>query len=238
MAKLKDAEYLHIGKRRKDCVACGTSLSENPKHPSVLVQQEEVDEWEGAEKVMPAEDEETPEPVEKDSSTRASSDGSTEESAPKESKKKNKQEDEPEFIRLDYCDACWAKQKEQAFFSFWIAARKNTDQPKKKLNRTERNLALQALFDSLSDHNGDENDYTPHLYFIAHLLMKYKLFKWTPSIEDPDSGQHTLRFLRTDTEQEEEVLIPELDMQPEQIAQVRDEIQEYLLQATGQEVHL
>ena len=229
MAKLRDAEYLHIGKRRKDCVACGASLTENPKHPSVLVQQEEIDEWEGSENVLPDENDETSAPAEQSKKS---------EEPTKKDDKKQKQEDEPEFIRLDYCDDCWAKQKEQAFFSFWIAARKETDQPKKKLNRTERNLALQALFDSLSDHNGDENDYTPHLYFIAHLLMKYKLFKWTPSIENPETGQPLLRFLRTDTEENEEVLIPEIDMPPEQIALVRDEIQEYLLQATGQEVLL
>lgn len=150
--------------------------------------------------------------------------------------KSPKERDEEGFRRLDYCDECWQKMKDHVFFSFWIGKPKASDLPPKKLNRAERDLALAALFDSLNERNGSEADYSPHLFFLAHLLMKYKLFKWKPARIHPKTGQSVLVFGRSDSE--EEVEIPDVEMSDEAIVRVKDEVEAYLAKSVGQEVKL
>jgi hypothetical protein len=126
--------------------------------------------------------------------------------------------------------------KDQAYFSFWIGRRNPTDIPLVKLNRHERNLALLALFDSLSERGNAETDYSPHLFFLAHLLMRYRIFKYLPSETDPATGAATLRFSRTDGE--EEARVADAEMPPEEIVRVKEEVEAYLQQSTGQRIVL
>ena len=100
----------------------------------------------------------------------------------------------------------------------------------------DRQHVHDGAFDSLSDQEDEENDFTPHRFFLAHLLMKFKTFKWQPSIADPESGTPLLRFLRTDAE--EEVQIPEIEMPTEAIVKIKEEIEGYLEQSTGQVIRL
>ncbi len=154
----------------------------------------------------------------------------------KKSPDKNTGEEPPGFLRLDFCPVCWQDFENTEFFSYWMGRRTESDLPPKKLNREERNLALLALFDSLSDREDEENDFTPHRFFLAHLLMKYKIFKWQPSVPDPETGHPLLRFHRTDAE--EEVQIPEIEMPAEAIVKIKEEIEGYLEQSTGQVIRL
>lgn len=206
---LEKADYLRVGKRGGVCAKCGASLEEADRHPSVL--REEFD----ATDIAP----EVEQPV------------------PQEQQHPVKEEQAP-FSRYDYCPKCWAELKDSAYFSFWIGRRIEEDLPPKKLNRAERNMALAALFDSLKERNDEETDYTPHLYFIAHLLMKYKIFKWQPSQADSATGQTMLRFIPTNEPDAEEIHIPEIHMPDEMILKIKEEIEAYLLESTGQEIKL
>jgi hypothetical protein len=240
---LNEADYLHVSKRRTHCAGCGASLVENECHPSVLVAPEGAGEWEtpfdpahaeaasqadAPDAAPPAADAETAGEEESKPPTK----GPEKDAAPDaESSETN-----DAFLRLDYCATCWADIKERAYFSFWIGRRTESDQPPRKLNRVERNLALAALYDSLAERDDSETDFTPHLYFLAHLLMKFRIFKWQPGIEDPETGETVIRFTRTDAE--DEVRLPEVEMPPELIATIKNEIEVYLEQSTGQTIRL
>jgi len=97
-------------------------------------------------------------------------------------------------------------------------------------------VALVALFDSLSDRNGVESDYTPHLFFLAHLLMQYRIFKWIPALRDPKTGAKTLQFTRSDSE--DPVLIPDMELADDMIVTIKTEIEQYLERSTGQAIQL
>jgi hypothetical protein len=100
--------------------------------------------------------------------------------------------------RLDYCPACWEHLKREAWDSFWITRRPPKEQKVPHLTRRERAVALRALFESLWERRA-EGDYGPHLYLLAHLLMKWGGLKWRENrsetggaelvvFEDPASG--------------------------------------------------
>jgi hypothetical protein len=206
---LETPDYMQIGKRRTHCAGCGVSLVEETRHPSVLLEREQV---------APS------------GETNAPSD------APAAPAPSDSSESPAPFERLDYCAKCWDEIKQAAYFSFWVGRRTENDLPVRKLNRAERNLALAALFDSLSERDASEGDFKPHLYFLAHLLMKFRIFKWQPAAPDPDSGETTLRFLRADSG--EEVRVAEVDMPDDLIAKIKQEVEAYLQQSTGQEIRL
>ncbi|MFP4379481.1 MAG: hypothetical protein ACLFUS_03175 [Candidatus Sumerlaeia bacterium] len=222
---LEKADYLQISKRGLTCSGCGISLVETEKHPSVLVESDEED--------MPEASTPTDAPEQTEQAEQAEQ--APAQDKPRQSNKKDEDDDQG-YRRLDYCADCWQKIKDQAYFSFWIGKRKQSDLPPKKLNRAERNMALVALFDSLNEHNGAESNYTPHLFFLAHLLMKYKIFKWKPNEDRKNTTDKVILFSRTDSE--EEVRIPDIDMADELIVTIKGEIEEYLAKSTGQEVKL
>lgn len=224
---LKNADYLHVSKRKPQCLLCGDSLVERERHPSALLEPKDAEKMKAA---FQTEEQKEAEAAEEESPANPKQDDK------KKSKEEKNKKEEPVFFRADYCESCWNKMKEEAWFSFWIGKRTTSDLPKKRLNRTERNLALVALFDSLSDRIDGENDFTPHLFFIAHLLMKFKIFKWHPSEENPQTGETTLRFSRSDSE--DEVRISDMEMPPEMIVKVKEEIESYLEESTGQIVKL
>ncbi len=250
-------DYLRVKKRRTECSACGRSLVEEERIPSILLDPKDTgvpiepveaaapppetpptevatQAVDGTETPLPAVDNPTLPATEAPASrreTRGKKDSKTteKEPAPEES-------EEESFLRLDYCEACWQELKDRAFFSFWVSKRTTTDLPRKKLSKTERNLALVALFDSLSERDDSEVDFTPHLFFLAHLLMKFKIFKWVVTKPDPKTGDLIIHFARTDSE--EEVLVADMDMPPEMVVRIKEEIESYLSESTGQPVRL
>ncbi len=248
-------DYLRVKKRRTECSACGHSLVEEERIPSILLDPKEPGTLSATETPLPetapvstenpsteTEDtastvspasQETPAPeatpAKRESRGRKDAKASEKEPAPEET-------DDESFLRLDYCEACWQDLKDRAFFSFWVSKRTTTDLPRKKLSKTERNLALVALFDSLSERDDSEVDFSPHLFFLAHLLMKFKIFKWVVTKPDPKDGELVIHFARTDSE--EEVLVPDMDMPPEMVVRIKEEIESYLSESTGQPVRL
>ena len=223
----ENPDYLQIGKRRTNCVGCGASLVDAVRHPSVLVERENP--------ATPIETVAT-EPELREPQTEETAPPPVENEIPETSSTPEEGEEAPSFVRLDYCEKCWNEMKQAAYFSFWVGRRTENDLPARKLNRTERNLALAALFDSLSERPPEEGDFKPHLYFLAHLLMKYRIFKWQPSITDPETGEIRIRFVRADSG--EEILLPEVDMPDEMIVRIKQEVEAYLEQSTGQEIRL
>lgn len=246
---LEKAEYLRFRKRGTSCAQCGASLLETERHPSMLVEPDRESDLVGAEIGGPAESPPMEAlPPDAPSDTRnplkgklralpeAAAESSPEAGEAQISGVSGEDAEDSGFQRFDYCDKCWAEKKDKAFFCFWVGRRAPTDLPPKKLNRAERNLALLALFDSLSEKNNAENDYSPHLFFLAHLLMKFRIFKWQPSATDPETGEKMLCFLRADTQ--DPVLVPDSNLDDETIVQLKEEIESYLQESTGQAIRL
>lgn len=231
---LEKPDYLKIGKPTGACASCGKSLAESDRLASVLLPSEDLPQKpnEPAESIADREEE-----VQKFSEREKPDRGKKAKSpAPAKGKEESKEDDDPAFQRKDYCPDCWNQLKDQAYFSYWIGKRTPSLLPARKLNKTERNVALAALFDSLSDHNQEEADFTPHLFFLAHLLMKFKIFKWMPSITHPQTGEAMLRFLKTQTS--EEVLLRDVDMPDEMVTRIKEEVESYVRETTGQIIDL
>lgn len=91
---------------------------------------------------------------------------------------------EMDSVRKDYCFNCWQKIENRQFFSFWIAKRIKPG-PDKRTTRAERNKILIQLFLSLYN-SGEKHRYRSHLFLLAHLLMKYNVFKWKETISAND----------------------------------------------------
>ena len=254
---LKTADYLRVPKRGDICAACDKSLFGEDHHLSILLDPEEARAWDAEREEAPqaaaAEEagnspatgvaEKAGPDVETSSETSSAAEPApaeaSAESPPTQgpaSESEAAPEEEPGYRRLDFCQTCWEALQGTAFFSFWKGRHSKTDLPPRKLNRAERNQALLALFDSLAERGGQENDFAPHLYFLAHLLMKYKLFKWQPSDADPESDPPLLRFARSDAD--EEVRIADVEMPSEMVARIKEEVEAYLEESTGQPIRL
>ena len=136
---------------------------------------------------------------------------------------------ENEAIRKDFCPECWEKMKDRDYFSYWVTKR-ITSAPKRQLTKKERNDLLLRLFESLYRQQEKQNSYS--LFFLAHLLMRYKIFHWKGSRnlpEDLDAGtpeRTLLIFENRYTGEEIEITDQELD--GEKILNTRTEIDEYL----------
>lgn len=222
---LEKPDYLKIGKAMPVCTACGKSLVETDRLASVLVAAEgEILPDQQPEDIAPATEPEVA-PAEAVAPTPPAKKGEAAES-----------EEENPFARRDYCTKCWQGLKDAAYFSFWIGHRAVSGIPAQKLNKTERNIALAALFDSLAERDQEETDFSPHLFFLAHLLMKFKVFKWLPSGPNPETGETMLRFVKVQTG--EEVYIRDMDMADEMIVKIKEEVETYLTETTGQPVRI
>ena len=92
------------------------------------------------------------------------------------------------FERFDFCPVCWEHVKDEAFESFWITRRDQGTRKLPKLTRRERAVAIRALFESLWERRQDEEVET-HLYFLAHLLMKWGGLKWRENRSDTSGGE-------------------------------------------------
>jgi hypothetical protein len=89
--------------------------------------------------------------------------------------------------RSDFCPDCWQQLKDEAYDSFWITRRATPDKPP-KLSRRQRSAAVRALFESLWERREVE-DVGPHLYLLAHLLMKWGGLRWKENRADAESRE-------------------------------------------------
>jgi hypothetical protein len=82
-----------------------------------------------------------------------------------------------EAIRQDFCPSCWERMTEKGYFSYWVTKRLNAPSPEqRRLARGERNEALWRLFSAL--YATSNPDVAPQLFFLAHLLMRYKVLTY------------------------------------------------------------
>jgi len=166
-----------------------------------------------------------------------------------------KEEDSQEtgFERKDYCNDCWQKIQDKNYYLFWIKKRIKIRKDK-KISKKERNQIILSYFNHLTIRNEELNqkkeleasniqnadevniqsyqesatqsiDYRYHLYFIAHLLMKYGVFTWKKDIRD-EKGNVTIIFENRYTD--EEVIIEETQSPVEVIKIIKEDLQTYL----------
>ena len=128
----------------------------------------------------------------------------------------------PEPIRKDYCLACWKQLQDKQFFSYWLTKR-ITPPADKKINRQERNDMLLRLFMAL--YNQEDPANATQLYLLAHLLMKYKVFKWLETRQGP-TGEDALVF--EDTRTGEEIFVAPIAITDDQIAEAKKAVDSYL----------
>jgi hypothetical protein len=134
-------------------------------------------------------------------------------------------------LRRDYCSDCWAKLGDGHYVGYWMA-RREPPKPRKIRTRKERNAALVSYFEMLKSRQAMENeDHTQSLYLIAHLLMKYGVFKWVKStVAGPGSGEQI--FFRN-TAADEIVEIQSVELEDARIADIKKEIDAYLATAVS-----
>ena len=128
--------------------------------------------------------------------------------------------------RLDYCPDCWRQMKDEAYQSFWITRRILKEQKVRKLSRKERNTALRVLFESLWDRRESE-DVGPHIYFMAHLLMKWGGLKWRENRQD-EYGREVVVF--EDPASGDRLELVAVDPGDERMNAVKDEVENFMRQ--------
>jgi hypothetical protein len=135
------------------------------------------------------------------------------------------EEDDAEPLRQDFCPSCWAAMRsDKEYFSFWLA-RRDPPKPKKLQNRKERNATLLSYFDYLCAKQDPE--YIQHLYFLAHLLMKYSVLKWVRT-DPPENEGEPNRIVFRNTVTDDFIAIYEVPLDGERIAAIKKEIDESL----------
>lgn len=127
-----------------------------------------------------------------------------------------------EPLREDFCDQCWPEVRERGFYGFWIA-RREAPKPDGRASRRERNAILLSYFDFLSR---DTATNAQRLYVVAHLLMKFQVFKWVRTERDGTSPAETVVFRNTATD--EEVSVTAAPPDGDAVAAIVDEINHYL----------
>ncbi|MCL5270500.1 MAG: hypothetical protein M1457_08115 [bacterium] len=127
--------------------------------------------------------------------------------------------------RLDYCPDCWQQMKDEAYESFWITHRVPKER-KIRLTRKERSAALRVLFESLWDRRETE-DVGPHLYFLAHLLMKWGGLKWKENLNDARGGEVVVF---EDPATGDRIELAGVDIADERMTAIQGEIEEFLHQ--------
>lgn len=136
--------------------------------------------------------------------------------------------------RLDYCPECWQQIKDEAYNSFWITHRSTRRNSLKKMSKRQRNSALKALFESLWDRRETE-DVGPHLYFLAHLLMKWGGLHWKEDIKDP-YGREVVVFEDTATGNTIEIMT--FVISDERMLKIKEEVENFLQQYAPEDEEL
>lgn len=76
------------------------------------------------------------------------------------------------FIRKDFCNLCWNKEREDSLFSFWKTKMPKKDKP------TERFINIEILLDMFIRLEGNNEIYQKNLrYVLALYLIRKKIFK-------------------------------------------------------------
>lgn len=128
--------------------------------------------------------------------------------------------------RLDYCPECWRQMKDEVYESFWITKRVIKPQRVRKLSRKERNTALRALFESLWERREAE-DVGPHIFLLAHLLLKWGGLKWKKNELGPDGRERVFFEEPTTGDLIEVATVDAYDVRMEA---AREEIEQFLRQ--------
>ncbi|MBN1899888.1 hypothetical protein JW926_01015 [Candidatus Sumerlaeota bacterium] len=138
--------------------------------------------------------------------------------------------------RKDFCKDCWERYKDKSYFSYWITKRLAPD-PRQPLSRKERNDLLLRMFESLYRVADETNTYM--LFYLAHLLMRYKVFNWKGSEVESEGGENGtieksfLVFENKNTGEEVRILDQTLD--GEKVSSSQKQIEEYLNQNLPEE---
>lgn len=132
--------------------------------------------------------------------------------------------------REDYCVRCWEQQTAKQYVGFWITKRE-PPQPRKVQNRRERNARLAAYFDYF--YREDPQTHAPRLYFLAHLLMRYGVFKWLRTELDPATGRERVWYRHMIND--EELSVEGVELTDEDLVAIKREIDELLAGTLGTE---
>jgi len=121
-----------------------------------------------------------------------------------------------ETIRQDFCPKCWGQMEHREYFSYWLTRRLNEgpSPEERKLVKAERNERLWALFNALYAERSEE--LAPHLFLLAHLLMKYRVLAFQGREGDE------LRFLHAPSQ--ETYRIADLPLSAVSFIDVKEEI--------------
>lgn len=126
--------------------------------------------------------------------------------------------------RGDYCPDCWQFIKNETYDSYWLTRREKKEKRAPKLSRREKAVAARALFESLWDQR-EREDVDAHLYFLAHLLLKWGGLKWKQDLKD-EAGREIILFENPATG--DTVEIRSVPMEQDQIEQVKQRIESFL----------
>ncbi len=145
---------------------------------------------------------------------------------------------EENLERRDFCNACWAEMaKEEHFFSGWLAKREVPEE-RNTISRQDRNRLLLALFELMTaggdsgSEDGGEVEPESVRYFLGHLLMRFRVFKWHRT--EAESG--TIFFENVQNGETYSVQAMELD--DESIVKIKKVIEEFLRKGQDLDVSL
>ena len=128
-----------------------------------------------------------------------------------------------EIVRRDFCPVCWKDIKKQDFYIYWMTKRIQKTAEDKKMSRKDKGEILLRFFTMLR--NREKDEYKPHLFILAHLLMKYGVFKFLRNVVDSDGASEIVfECDRLD----EEIVIEEIDHVDERLVEVRKETERHL----------
>jgi len=140
--------------------------------------------------------------------------------------------------REDFCPSCWEQKVQgEPFFSRWLAKREIPVE-RTRISREDRNRLLLALFELLSaggetDLSGDDAlDPDAVRYFLGHLLMRFRIFKWHRT----DAATAMIFF--ENTQSGETYSVPAIELDDETIVKVKNVVEEYLRKGQDLDVSL
>ncbi len=132
---------------------------------------------------------------------------------------------EDEVERRDYCRKCWERLQDEEFYSYWVAKREKPEE-RTKISKADRNRLLLAMFErideTLSDDDDAEAERAGKLFFLAHLLMRFRAFRWART--DHEAGK--VCFVNIQSEEEWEV--DQVELSDETVLAIKQEIEEFL----------
>ena len=128
-----------------------------------------------------------------------------------------------EIARKDFCPVCWKNIKKQDFYIYWMTKRIQKTAEDKKISRKDKGEILLRFFTMLR--NREDDEYKSHLFILAHLLMKYGVFKFLRNVVDNE--EISVIVFECDM-LDEEIRIEEIDHADEHLVEVRKEIERHL----------